>query len=158
MDFCQCSATQCNRSIVINVFFLISCLFINGMQDLGGGNIVMQAKKAFAAGDVVLRIPKRLVISSDMIKSTPQGARVVKLLERKGIEYSEQWNILLLELYILTDRLNSESRFRLFYDMLPTNLAGFPSTWSYEELCELQSGDIMFVVFLSCTCFCKGPY
>jgi hypothetical protein len=84
-------------------------------------------KKKIQSQNMVIKIPRRLLIYSNMGKDTEWGKLVSKNPE--GISAIK---LIYLCLYMLQD-MNSDNFFGEYYNILPTRLHNFPIFWTEEE-------------------------
>lgn len=107
----------------------------------------MQTTTSHVAGEIVLKVPKRLLITSDMAKSTKGGMKMTKLLSKNDL-IQPLLNTFILLYHVLVDKMDPSSLFHPYYDTLPTELPGFPCSWTEYDLASLQSGEISVFIFL----------
>ncbi len=94
-------------------------------------------KHKLSSNKTLIKIPRKLLIYSDMGKKTPWGQLVQKQSQRiSGI------NLVYICLYMLQD-MHGENRFKPYYDILPKKLNNFPVFWSKEEKQFLENSHLL---------------
>ncbi len=97
----------------------------------------VHTKHRLSSNQTLIRIPRRLLIYTDMGKKTPWGELVQQQQQRiSGI------NLVYICLYMLQD-MHGENRFKPYYDILPKDLSNFPIFWSKEEERFLESSHLL---------------
>ena len=84
-------------------------------------------KHRLSSNKTLIKIPRRLLIYTDMGKRSPWGQLVAR--QPQGIS---GLNLVYICLYMLQD-MHGENRFKPYYDILPKNLNNFPLFWNKSE-------------------------
>jgi histone-lysine N-methyltransferase SETD3 len=91
------------------------------------------AKNNVNAEEILVEVPLSCLITVEMGKETPIG----KAIMASNIELDAPKHIFLM-VYMLIDMKNTNSFFKPYYNILPTNLSNMPIFWTDEELALLE--------------------
>jgi len=97
----------------------------------------VHTKHKLSSNKQLIKIPRKLLIYTDMGKNTPWG----KLVQQQHQKISGL-NLVYICLYMLQD-MHGENRFKAYYDILPKNLNNFPLFWSKKEKEYLENSYLL---------------
>ena len=103
------------------------------LQDYGNEVRGCHSKEAIQKDDVIVDIPLKCLITVEMGKETAIG----KIIMASNIDLDAPKHIYLM-MFILVDRLNPDSFFKPYYDILPATLRNMPIFWDERELSYLE--------------------
>mmetsp|Transcript_18601 Transcript_18601/g.27293 ORF Transcript_18601/g.27293 Transcript_18601/m.27293 type:complete len:560 (-) Transcript_18601:604-2283(-) len=98
----------------------------------------VHAKVTIPPNSVCMAIPKKCLITVEMGQATEIGMQIMN----SDLDLDAPKHIYLM-IYILQDRLDPESFFRPYYDILPSSLSNMPIFWSQEELKRLEGSYLL---------------
>lgn len=129
--------TLCNWLLDGNSHF--SKLDIHFFSDNHRGVV---AKNNIYKDEIILRIPKDLLISIELAKSTEMGAKLANFMysELNSPKHS------LLTSFILNEMKNPNTKWRHYLDILPKDYSSFPIFYSEEELKWLEGSPFLIQI------------
>lgn len=106
----------------------------------------MQTRIHHEKSDLILKIPKRYMITSAGVKQTERGVRLIQLMTSAGTIDPAHFDQMLVLYELLVDKLNPDSSLRPYYETIPTELPEIPCAWSEEDIAQLQAGIIIIAI------------
>jgi hypothetical protein len=97
----------------------------------------VHTKHRLSSNETLIKIPRRLLIYTDMGKRSPWGQLVAR--QPQGIS---GLNLVYICLYMLQD-MHGKNRFKPYYDILPKKLNNFPLFWSKSEKRYLEKSHLI---------------
>lgn len=97
------------------------------------------AKNNICKDEIILKIPKDLLISIELAKSTEMGMKIANFMyvELNSPKHS------LLTSFILDELKNPNTKWRHYLDILPKDYSSFPIFYNDEELKELEGSPFL---------------
>lgn len=89
------------------------------------------AERNLGSGDDIFNVPDSICITKETVKASPIGKYVTELKPWIG-----------LALFLISERNNTESSWKAYLDILPTEL-DLPLFWTEEELSEIQGTQLL---------------
>mmetsp|Transcript_62639 Transcript_62639/g.75375 ORF Transcript_62639/g.75375 Transcript_62639/m.75375 type:complete len:633 (-) Transcript_62639:577-2475(-) len=98
----------------------------------------VHARQNIAPNTVCMTVPLKCLVTVEMGQSTPIGQKILV----SDLDLDAPKHIFLM-IYVLMDRLNPQSFYQPYYDVLPKNLSNMPIFWNDDDLRLLQGSYIL---------------